>query len=258
MTRLLPTINILGTAVAALNPDEAVRIIAGWLSDDKARHYVSVVDVHCIMQSYRRPEVRQAYNSADACMPDGMPLTWVGRLRGHRTMSRVYGPDLMLALLEFGSKSGRTNFFLGGTVGVADDLRVAMERRFPGLRVVGTYTPPFRSLTDDEKSKLVNTINDLRPDLVWVGLGAPKQDLFMAEYHKLLNCKVMIGVGAAFDFHTGRIRQAPRWMMRAGLEWFFRLCMEPRRLGPRYLRNNPPFLWHIVLQQTGIREYPLE
>jgi N-acetylglucosaminyldiphosphoundecaprenol N-acetyl-beta-D-mannosaminyltransferase len=173
-------------------------------------------------------------------------------------MSRVYGPDLMLAMLDVASRTGRTSYFLGGADGVAEELRVRMERRFPGLSVVGTYTPPFRSLTADERTTLVNTINDLRPDLVWVGLGAPKQDLFMAEFHALLNCKVMIGVGAAFDFHAGRIRQAPRWMMRVGLEWLFRLCMEPRRLAPRYLRNNPAFLWHIFLQQTGIRRYPLD
>ncbi|PWB82118.1 MAG: glycosyltransferase, partial [Candidatus Methylomirabilota bacterium] len=203
MTTTLPKFNVLGTAVAALNPESAIQLISGWLSGETTCRYVSVVDVHCIMQSHRRFEVRAAYNLADACMPDGMPLTWVGRLRGHHSMDRVYGPDLMLALLERASRSCHTNFFLGGAPGVADELKVRMERRFPGLNVVGTYTPPFRPLTDEEREGLVRTINELRPDLVWVGLGAPKQDLFMAEFHKLLNCKVMIGVGAAFDFHTG-------------------------------------------------------
>jgi len=258
MTTTPPKLNVLGTGVAALNPESALKLISGWLSEEKIGRYVSVVDVHCIMQSRRRPEVREAYNAADACMPDGMPLTWVGRSRGRSAMSRVYGPDLMLSVLEYAAKTGRTNFFLGGAVGVADELKVRMERRFPGLCIVGTYTPPFRSLTDHEKTTLVNRINVLHPDLVWVGLGAPKQDLFMAEFHNRLKAKVMIGVGAAFDFHTGRIRQAPRWMMRVGLEWLWRLCMEPRRLAPRYLRNNPAFLWHILLQQTGIRRYPID
>ena len=258
MVTVPPKINVLGTGVDALNPAAAVRLIAGWLLEETTGRYVSVVDVHCIMQGHRRPEVRQAYNLADACMPDGMPLTWVGRSSGHPTMSRVYGPDLMLALLELASTSGFTNFFLGGAEGVAEELKVRTVRRFPGLSVVGTYTPPFRPLTAEEKCELVTMVNDLQPDLVWVGLGAPKQDLFMAEFHSLLNCKVLIGVGAAFDFLTGRVRQAPRWMMRAGLEWFFRLCMEPRRLAPRYLRNNPAFLWHIFLQRTGLRRYPLE
>jgi N-acetylglucosaminyldiphosphoundecaprenol N-acetyl-beta-D-mannosaminyltransferase len=252
----VPRINVLGTEVAALNLDGAVRLICDWLSDEARGRYVCVTDVHCIMQSHRRPEVRQAYASADICVPDGMPLTWVGRLRGHRTMNRVYGPDLMLRMLEVSAGSGHTNFFLGGAEGVADDLQNRMTRRFPGLQVVGTYCPPFRALTTGERRELVESINELRPDLLWVGLGAPKQDLFMAEFQRDLDSKIMVGVGAAFDFHTGRVRQAPRWMMQSGLEWFFRLCVEPRRLGPRYFRNNPSFLWHIFLQETGLRQYP--
>lgn len=251
----IPKINVLGTSVAAVNLDVAVNLLSDWLSDDTAGRYVCVTDVHCIMQSYRRRDVRDAYSSADICVPDGMPLTWVGRLRGHRTMNRVYGPDLMLRMLEISARSGYTNFLLGGAAGVADDLKQRMTQRFPGLEIVGTYCPPFRPLTDEEKTEMIDLVNRLQPDLLWVGLGAPKQDLFMAEFHEVLDCKIMLGVGAAFDFHTGRVRQAPRWMMRAGLEWLYRLCMEPRRLGPRYLRNNPAFLWHILLQSTGIRRY---
>jgi N-acetylglucosaminyldiphosphoundecaprenol N-acetyl-beta-D-mannosaminyltransferase len=173
-------------------------------------------------------------------------------------MNRVYGPDLMLRMLEISARSGFTNFFLGGAEGVAEDLRQRMATRYPGLEVVGTYCPPFRPLTPEEKSEMIGLINSLRPDLLWIGLGAPKQDLFMAEFQGIVDCKIMIGVGAAFDFHTGRVKQAPRWMMRAGLEWLFRLCTEPRRLGPRYLRNNPAFLWHILMQQTGLRRYPAD
>jgi N-acetylglucosaminyldiphosphoundecaprenol N-acetyl-beta-D-mannosaminyltransferase len=249
-------INVLGTQVAVLNIESAVRVISGWLGHSRRGRYVSTADVHCIMQSFRRAEVRRAFNSADICVPDGMPLSWVGWLRGHRSMNRVYGPDLMLRLLEISAASGYTNFFLGGAEGVADQLSRRMIDRFPDLRVVGTHCPPFRTLTPDEKRYLIRTVNEVRPDLVWVGLGAPKQDLFMAEYRDLLDSGVMVGVGAAFDFHTGRVRQAPRWMMGAGLEWTFRLWVEPRRLGPRYLRNIPPFLWHIFLQEIGIRRYP--
>jgi N-acetylglucosaminyldiphosphoundecaprenol N-acetyl-beta-D-mannosaminyltransferase len=173
-------------------------------------------------------------------------------------MGRVYGPDLMLRMLEESARRGYTSFFLGGGEGVAEDLRTRMVERFPGLRVVGTFCPPWRPLTDPERRELTARIDASRPDLMWVGLGAPKQDLFMAEYHELLKCKVMIGVGAAFDFHTGRVRQAPRWMMKAGLEWLFRLAVEPRRLWRRYLRNNPAFLWHIFLEQSGLRSYPCQ
>jgi len=211
-----------------------------------------------VMESLRNPEIQMAHNSATACVPDGMPMTWMGRIYGHKSMNRVYGPDLMLALLELSAERGYANFFYGGAEGVAEELRTRMRENFPGLTVVGTYCPPFRPLKPEEKIEVIDIINDCRPDLLWVGLSTPKQELFMAEFHDQLQCKVMLGVGAAFDFHTGRIRQAPRWMMRAGLEWFFRMCQEPRRLGPRYLRNNPIFLWNVVLQLTKARQFPTE
>jgi N-acetylglucosaminyldiphosphoundecaprenol N-acetyl-beta-D-mannosaminyltransferase len=257
-TGAISYLNVLGTKVAILNLDSAVEMVTDWIDDGEAGRYVSVADVHCIMQSHRRPEVRRVYNSADACVPDGMPLTWVGKWRGQPEIGRVYGPDLMLRLLEISTGRRYSSFFLGGADGVADELKARMEARFPGLQVVGTYCPPFRPLTADEKNRLVLRINDLQPDILWVGLGAPKQDLFMAEFRGVLKTKVMIGVGAAFDFHTDRVRQAPRWMMRSGLEWLFRLFMEPRRLGPRYFRNNPAFIWHILLQETGVRKYGLD
>jgi len=253
-----PRINVLGTAVDALNLDQAVDHICQWMDDETTGRYVCVTDVHCIMQSYRRPEVRNAYNSASLCVPDGVPLTWVGRARGQKTMGRVYGPDLMLRLLEVSAQKGYTNFFYGGAEGVAEELKRRMTLRFPGLEVVGTYCPPFRPLTNEAREELISTVNDLRPDFLWIGLGAPKQELFMREFHEILDAKVMIGVGAAFDFHTGRVRQAPRWMMGAGLEWLFRLFMEPRRLAPRYFRNNPAFIWHVLLQLSGLRKYPTE
>ena len=252
----IPKIDVLGTRVAAIDLALATRIICDWVKSGKAHRYVCVTDVHCIMQASRRQDVRDAYRSADMCVPDGMPLTWVGRRRGHHGMNRVYGPDLMLSLLAESERFDFTNFFLGGAEGVADDLASRMVLRFPKLKIVGTYCPPFRPLTEKERGDLVAMVNDLKPELIWVGLGAPKQDLFMAEFHDAFDTKVMIGVGAAFDFHTERVRQAPRWMMRNGLEWLFRLSVEPRRLGPRYFRNNPAFLWHIFLQETGLRKYP--
>jgi N-acetylglucosaminyldiphosphoundecaprenol N-acetyl-beta-D-mannosaminyltransferase len=164
----------------------------------------------------------------------------------------------MLGLLKLSADRGYTSFFYGGAEGVADELKARMVRRFPGLSVIGTFCPPFRPLSSEEKARVISSLNRLKPDLVWVGLSTPKQELFMAEFHEKLRVKVMIGVGAAFDFHTGRVRQAPRWMMRTGLEWFFRLCMEPRRLGPRYFRNNPAFIWNILAQYAGLRKYPID
>ena len=155
-------------------------------------------------------------------------------------MDRVYGPDLMLNLCEYSRAEGFTHFFYGGNPGVADDLRRTLETRFPGLRVVGTYCPPFRPLNDAERGALQALVAELRPDFFWVGLSTPKQERFMAEYlPQLPGAKVFLGVGAAFDLLTGRLRQAPRWMQRNGLEWFYRLTQEPKRLARRYLVNNP-------------------
>ena len=254
----VPHVNVLGTRIAAFNLETAVDQIDEWVSQEETGRYVCVTGVHGVMESLRDPETRRVHNSATACVPDGMPMTWVGRFHGHQDMDRVYGPDLMLLMLDLCAKRGYTNFFYGGAEGVADDLKVRMEHRFPGLKVIGTFCPPFRSLSSEEKERVISDLNRLKPDLVWVGLSTPKQERFMAEFHEELSVKVMIGVGAAFDFHTGRVRQAPRWMMRSGLEWFYRLCTEPRRLGPRYLRNNPAFIWNILLQHSGLRKYPID
>ena len=251
-------VNVLGTRIAAVNMEAAVDLIDTWISQEDTGRYVCVSGVHGVMESLGNPEIRAAHNGASACVPDGMPMTWVGRFQGHRSMDRVYGPDLMLRMLELSAERGYTNFFYGGAEGVADDLKARMEHRFPGLKVIGTFCPPFRPLSSEEKGRVISNLNRLMPDLLWVGLSTPKQELFMAEFHEELRVKVMIGVGAAFDFHTGRVRQAPRWMMRSGLEWFYRLCTEPRRLAPRYLRNNPAFIWNILLQHLGLRKYPAD
>jgi len=254
----IPRVNVLGTGIGAFNMDTAVETIEGWISDDTTGRYVCVAGVHGVMESLHDSGIRRAFSAASACVPDGMPMTWVGHWYGFGEMDRVYGPDLMLRLLEVSAEKGYTNFFYGGNVGVADELKTRMEGLFPGLNVTGTYCPPFRPLNTDERAELVEIIDRARPDFMWIGLSTPKQDLFMNEYCKELKAKVMLGVGAAFDFHTGRVSQAPRWMMRAGLEWFYRLCSEPRRLGPRYLRHNPTFIWNMLLQVTRLRRYPME
>ena len=254
----VPHVNVLGTRIAAFNLETAVDQIDEWVSQEETGRYVCVTGVHGVMESLRDPEVRRVHNSASACVPDGMPMTWVGRFHGYHDMDRVYGPDLMLSLLSLSAQKGYTSFFYGGAEGVADELTIRMMERFPSLTVVGTFCPPFRPLNAEERSQVIANINRLQPDLLWVGLSTPKQERFMDEFHLALNTKVMLGVGAAFDFHTGRVSQAPRWMMRSGLEWFYRLCTEPRRLGPRYLRNNPSFLWNIFLQLTRLRKYTLD
>jgi N-acetylglucosaminyldiphosphoundecaprenol N-acetyl-beta-D-mannosaminyltransferase len=202
--------------------------------------------------------LRATFNQSCLTTPDGMPLVWLARWHGHRGVTRVYGPDLMLAVCDSGRASGLTHYFYGGGPGVADLLRAKLTARFPGLQVVGTFTPPFRPLTLEEEAQLRADIAVKNPDVLWIGLGTPKQERFMAEHWRSLDAGLLIGVGAAFDFHSGRVRQAPRWMQRSGFEWFFRLCTEPRRLGPRYLLNNPLFIVRTIAQLSGLRRYPLD
>jgi N-acetylglucosaminyldiphosphoundecaprenol N-acetyl-beta-D-mannosaminyltransferase len=165
---------------------------------------------------------------------------------------------LMLRVCELSVARGFPHFFYGGAPGVAEELKRRLEKRFPGLKVVGTYSPPFRPLTGEEEQALARQVRQLKPDIFWVGLSTPKQEKFMARYWKELDATLFFGVGAAFDFHAGRVRQAPRWMQRSGLEWFFRLCCEPRRLWKRYLKNNPLFLWRALCQLTRLKKYNLE
>lgn len=251
-------LNILGTGVSVLNLEAAVMRIENWLAGDEFGRYVCVTGVHGVVEGLSDPDIRRLHNDAALCVPDGMPLSWVGWLHGRRKMDRVYGPDLMLSLLERSISCGYSHFFYGGKEGVADLLRERMTARFAGLRVAGTWSPPFRDLTQEEEDALVRRINELEPDLMWLGISTPRQEALMARLQLKARVKVMIGVGAAFDIHAGLLRQAPRWMMRCGLEWSFRLCQEPRRLWKRYLIGNPRFLHHLFCQSAGLRRYPMD
>jgi len=247
-------LNVLGVGVSALNLSLAGDIIDGWIRADR-REYVCITGVHGIIESRRDPPVRAIHNAAGLVTPDGMPLVWLLRLAGHRNAGRVYGPDLMLLLLERSVSQGFTHFLYGATEATLSQLQAKLTTRFPGLRVMGALAPPFRTLTPAEDSEVVAAINRVNPDVVWIGLSTPKQEIWMAEHRPRLNARVLLGVGAAFDFHAGRRRQAPTWMQSLGLEWLFRLCQEPRRLGRRYLYNNPRFTLEIVAQKTGLRKY---
>jgi N-acetylglucosaminyldiphosphoundecaprenol N-acetyl-beta-D-mannosaminyltransferase len=196
-----------------------------------------------------------AYADAAIAIPDGMPMVWVGRLQRHRRIERIAGPDLMREVFLHKEFAHFTHFFYGGNEGVAEDLAARFTRLAPWARIVGTYTPPFRALTQAEESELIARINECKPDMIWVGIGTPKQDKFMRRYLREFDTHVMFGVGAAFDFHTGRIRDCSEWVKRAGLQWVHRLIQDPKRLWRRYLRNNPAFLWRITLQLTGLRTY---
>ena len=250
-------VNVLGVGVSVLNLRTALDAIAGAVRE-RRKGYICVTGVHGVIEAQDDAGFRQILNGAFLCTPDGMPMVWMGKIRRHAEMRRVYGPDLMLEVCQWSETSGCRHFFYGGAPGVAEALRDRLTARFPKLAVVGCYTPPFRPLNPEELVQLQETVRTARPDIFWVGLSTPKQEKFMAEFLPKLDVTLMIGVGAAFDFHAGRVKQAPRWMQHSGLEWFYRLCQEPRRLAKRYLTNNPRFAIKIAGQLAGLKKYPLE
>jgi N-acetylglucosaminyldiphosphoundecaprenol N-acetyl-beta-D-mannosaminyltransferase len=250
-------VNILGVGVSAINMAQALNAIEGWIAQ-RQPHYVCVTSVHGIVESQGNNSLRRVHNAADLVTPDGMPLVWLARLHGLEHVERVYGPDLMLALCHRSISKGYRHFLYGGAEGVPDRLANRLKRRYPGLRIVGSYSPPFRPLTDEEDKQTVQAINEANPDVVWIGLSTPKQERWMAEHIGRLTAPVLVGVGAAFDFHSGLKRQAPRWMQRSGLEWLFRLANEPQRLWRRYLVNNPLFTLLVLLQALNLKRYSLD
>lgn len=207
------------------------------------------------MEAQKNPELRSILNRSLLTTPDGMPTVWLGRLQGFVDMKRVFGPDLMLETCKISVKREYTHFLYGGTAGVAEALKDILMRRFPGLKIVGTYTPPFRALNPAEETSLRNMVGESRPDIFWVGLRTPKQERFMAHYLPHLDAKVMCGVGAAFDVQTGRIQDAPDWVKNAALQWLHRLIQEPNRLWKRYLFNNPRFVWKTAAQLARLTKY---
>jgi N-acetylglucosaminyldiphosphoundecaprenol N-acetyl-beta-D-mannosaminyltransferase len=250
-------VNVLGVGVSVLNLHTALEEIAAAIRD-KRKGYICVTGVHGVMEAQTDPAFRKILNQSFLCTADGMPLVWMGKIHRHPEMRRVYGPDLMLDICAWSGESPCRHFFYGGAPDVADTLAQKLKARFPKLEVVGTYSPPFRPLNANEEKQLAEMVRAAKPDILWVGLSTPKQEKFMAEYLPKLDTTLMIGVGAAFDFHSGRTKQAPRWMQRSGLEWFFRLCQEPRRLAARYLINNPIFVMKIFGQLTGLKKYPMD
>ena len=249
-------VNVLGVGVHAINMDSAMR----WIHDalrQRRKGYVCVTGVHGIMEAQNDPKFRHILNNSFLTTPDGMPTVWVGKKQGAAGMERVFGPDLMSRVCSETVEHGYTHFLYGGAPGVADELKARLEERYPGIRVAGTYTPPFRPLTLQEHVDLVEQISNVQPDIIWVGLSTPKQERFMAEYLPKLNTTLMFGVGAAFDLHTGRMKDSPEWMKNAGLQWLHRLAQDPQRLWKRYLVNNPKFIAAISAQMLGMRRYEL-
>ena len=245
---------ILGIRITATNIYECKTLINNAING-KINQYIVIRDVHGIVQSHKSQAVKVAHDHAAYVLPDGMPLVWIGKIKGSKSIDRCYGPDLMLAIMGESVEKGYKHFFYGGNSGVANRLKSEMENRYPGVKIVGTYSPPFRPLNKSEELELENLIDELKPDILWVGLSTPKQELFMYENLNKLNAKLMIGVGAAFDFHTGIIKQAPALVQRLGFEWAYRIFQEPRRLWKRYLISIPTFIFYYILELLKLKNF---
>lgn len=250
-----PRANLLGVGVDAVDIEQALRTVAERLSHGP-KGYVCAIDVHGILEALHSVAIADTYAHAAIALPDGAPTVWIGRWQGHCGMDHVTGPAIMRDIFRRREFAGYSHFFYGGKPGIANELASTLHRQFPWVKIAGTYTPPFRNLTFAERSDLILTINGLRPDMIWVGIGSPRQDLFMRDILPHLNTRLMFGVGAAFDFLTGHLQDCPRWVKRAGLHWLHRLIQEPRRLWRRNLFN-ATFLWHIALQMAALRTYSL-
>jgi N-acetylglucosaminyldiphosphoundecaprenol N-acetyl-beta-D-mannosaminyltransferase len=242
------TREILGLALAMTDYDGAMEVMDR-LVERREPGYVCAVPVHAVMVARDDPEMKLALRGASLIVPDGMPLVWAANMLGEELPNRVYGPELMRRYNDRCVERGHRVWLYGGlNQGSLAQLALSLRRKHPGIRIVGGYSPPFRPLTSEEEDAVVEQINGARPDVLWVGIGVPKQEKWMARMRDRLEVPVMCGVGAAFDFHAGRISQAPRWMQERGLEWTYRIAQEPRRLLPRYLYFNPRFLLAFAAQ----------
>jgi N-acetylglucosaminyldiphosphoundecaprenol N-acetyl-beta-D-mannosaminyltransferase len=250
------TRELLGLPIAMTDYAEAMDVMDGMIAR-REQGWLCAVAVHAVMVAQSDPEMRRALVDASLTVPDGMPLVWAANMLGEDLPNRVYGPELMERYSERCVARGHRVWLYGGRdQGSLVQLALSMRRDYPGIQIVGGYSPPFRDLTEEEEDALAKQINSSRPDVLWVGIGVPKQEKWMARMRDRIEVPVMCGVGAAFDFHAGRISQAPRWMQERGLEWTYRIVQEPRRLLPRYLYYNPRFLAAFARQMASERSRP--
>ncbi len=245
-------INILGVGISAIDMNDALKQIEDRIIAKK-HSYVCVCPNHTIMESQKYDNLKNIVNSACLATPDGISVVWVCKLLGHRNVGQVCGTELMLRLSALSAEKGYKNFYYGGSEGVPEKLSEKLCIMFPGLKVVGTYSPPFRSLTSEEKQYIINMINDAQPDILWIGLGMPKQELWMGEFFEYLDATVMIGVGAAFDFLSDKKKRAPKLLQNLGLEWLYRFIQEPKRLWKRNLYH-PIFFGKVFLQSIRMKK----
>jgi N-acetylglucosaminyldiphosphoundecaprenol N-acetyl-beta-D-mannosaminyltransferase len=245
--------HVLGVRIDAVQIGDTIARMEEWIHKREKCHYVAVTGMHGVTEAQHDTEFKGLLNEADLVVPDGMPLVWCARLRGRPLRRRVYGPELMLTFCQETAAKGYRHLLYGGDAGVPERLAASLMKACPGLCVAGTISPPFRPLTAEEDAQIVETIRIAAPDILWVGLSTPKQEKWMRDHRDGLGVPVLVGVGAAFDILSAAKRQAPAWMREHGLEWFFRLLQEPRRLWKRYLVYGSQFVFLETLEVLRMR-----
>jgi N-acetylglucosaminyldiphosphoundecaprenol N-acetyl-beta-D-mannosaminyltransferase len=242
---------ILGINFDLVDYRSAFEQIINW-KESGERRLVAMMNPHSVLLCRRTPEMPDAIKRAGLVLPDGTGTIWASNILGYEHRGRVTGPKLMLKICDWGREKGLRHFFYGGKEGIADKLTANLSSKYPRLQVAGTYSPPFRQLSHEEDRIITDKINSTRPDIIWVGLGAPKQEKWMADHLGRVNAAAMIGVGAAFDFHSGNIKWAPKWIRRLGFEWAYRLVQEPGRMRRRNL-DSFTFLINVIMQRLGMQ-----
>ena len=241
----IPVCNILGVNIAAVDMEWTLDYLKKFIKN-LSGDYVCVSNVHTTVTSFENPQYCEIQNGGILALPDGGPLSFVGRKRGHSEMARVTGPSLMGEIFDISVENGYRHYFYGSTEETLETMKNKLQTNYPNIQIAGMYSPPFRSITDEEDGVIIKMINDTNPDYIWIGLGAPKQEKWMAMHQGKVK-GLMIGVGAGFDYYADNIKRAPEWMQRNNLEWLFRLMQDPKRLFSRYLITNTKFLKLILI-----------
>lgn len=244
--KLIPTCNIMGVNIAAINMDWLLKYLKKNLWEIKG-DYICVSNVHTTITSYEDESYCLIQNSGLMAIPDGGPLSTIGQKRGYKNMERTTGPSLMGEIFKISVENGYRHYFYGSKEETLKQLQQKLEEHYPGIQIAGMYSPPFRALTEDEDKTVIEKINETKPDFVWIGLGAPKQEKWMAAHQGKIN-GLMLGVGAGFDYYAENIKRAPKWMQKSNLEWLYRLIQDPKRLFKRYLYTNSKFIWNAIIK----------
>ena len=248
-------IKVLGSTVHLVQMDEVLERMEVWIRKRGPNKYIIATGMHGVMEAHKDPEFKDIVNSAALFVADGISLVWVARLRGHSLKKRVSGPTLMAKFLEVAQNKGYKVFFYGDTQETLNHLTATLKQRYQQLNIVGAYSPPFRSLSEDEDREVVSMINESNADVIWVGLGLPKQERWMYDHRENLTVPVAVGVGAAFKFESGLVSRAPGWLGEIGFEWLWRLVQEPRRIWRRVIVDGPRFAGHVLLEISGLKKY---